>query len=75
MEKFHIGNAICEKLENEGRTKKWLAKKVWCEPSNLGKILKSGRMNTDLLIAISHSLKHNFFRDFDVCFPEQDKWL
>jgi len=74
MEKFHIGKAICQKLEIEGKTKKWLATKVYCDPSNFGKILKSERMNTDLLIAISKFLKHNFFRDFDVCFPEQEKW-
>jgi len=74
MEKFHVGKAICQKLENDGRTKKWLASKVHCDPSNLGKILKSGSMDTDLLTVASRVLKHNFFRDFDVCFPEQDKW-
>lgn len=74
MENFHLGTAICQKLEKEGRTKKWLAKQIHCDASNFGKILKSGRMTTDLLKDISHVLKHNFFRDFDVCFPEQDKW-
>ena len=74
MEKFHIGKVICQKLKNDGRTKKWLALKVYCDPSNFGKILKSGNLDTDLLIAITRVLKHNFFRDFDVCFPEQDKW-
>jgi hypothetical protein len=56
MKNIHLGNIICGKLKELERTKKWLAKQVGCDQSNLCKILQKGSMDTDLLLRISFAL-------------------
>jgi hypothetical protein len=60
-EKIHIGEIISQKLKEEGRTKKWLAKQVNCDQSNFCKILQKPSMDTGLLLHISLILQVNFF--------------
>jgi plasmid maintenance system antidote protein VapI len=60
-EKIHIGEIISQKLKEEGRTKKWLAKQVHCDQSNFCKILQKPSMDTGLLLHISLILQVNFF--------------
>ena len=58
---IHIGKIICQHLADEGRSKKWLAKKVHYEYSNFCKILQNQFIDTELLIRISIALKYDFF--------------
>jgi len=57
---FHIGNIICEHLKTEGRSKKWLAKRVNYTHSALCKVLKNKSIHTDVLLRISIACKYNF---------------
>jgi lambda repressor-like predicted transcriptional regulator len=59
-EMFHIGAIICDRLKEEGRTKKWLATQVNYEHSCLCKILKKNYMDTDLLLRISLAMRYDF---------------
>jgi hypothetical protein len=61
-EEIHIGELICKKLEEEGRTKKWLAKQVNCDASSFCKALKKNYIDTIILLRISLSLDYDFFR-------------
>ncbi|MDR3094381.1 MAG: XRE family transcriptional regulator [Bacteroidales bacterium] len=64
MDKPNIGELICQRLKDEGRTKKWLADQVNCDPSNFCKTLKNKHIDTDLLLSISFALNYNFFISF-----------
>ncbi|MDR0828910.1 MAG: hypothetical protein LBN95_02210 [Prevotellaceae bacterium] len=57
---FHIGNIICNQLQKEGRTKKWLAEQVHCNPSCLCKTLKKSSFDLHLLQRISFAMYHDF---------------
>ena len=59
-ENFHIGEIICQKLKEEWRTRKWLAKQVHCGESSLCKMLKKGSIDTNLLSRISFALDYDF---------------
>jgi len=59
----HIGKIICQKIKEDGRTKKWLAQQIGCDPSNLCKHLSNRSIHIDLLIKISAAMKYNFFED------------
>jgi len=63
MNNIHIGEIICKKMKEEGRTKKWLATQVNCDPSCLCKTLKKSSIDTILLMNICFALKHNFFEN------------
>jgi len=58
---IHIGDAIKEKLRNDGQSKKWLAGKIGCCRSNIYKILDRPSIDTSLLQQISIALRKNFF--------------
>jgi len=61
-EKIHIGDLILQKLKEKERTMVWLAKKVGCNDSNLGKTLKNSHyIYIDLLLRISIALEEDFF--------------
>lgn len=60
--KIDIGSLIFQKLKEKERSIAWLAKKVGCDDSNLGKMLKSKRyIYPDLLLKISIALEEDFF--------------
>ncbi|MDL2308369.1 XRE family transcriptional regulator [Bacteroidales bacterium OttesenSCG-928-B11] len=59
---INIGELILEKLKEKERSITWLAKKIDCDDSNLGKILRNSRyIHVDLLFAISIALEEDFF--------------
>ena len=60
---FHLGEAICSKIEKDGRTKKWLAKQIGCDRSSLSRMLANKSLNTGQLINICVALNHNFFEE------------
>ncbi|MCL2290709.1 MAG: helix-turn-helix domain-containing protein [Bacteroidetes bacterium] len=60
--KIDIGELIYQKLKEQDRSIVWLAKKVSCDESNLGKMLKGKRyINPDLLFNIADALDEDFF--------------
>ena len=60
--KLDIGELILQKLKEKDRNIVWLAKKVGCDDSNLGKMLKGKRyIYPDLLLLISIALEEDFF--------------
>jgi hypothetical protein len=61
---FHIGEEIKKQLKIQERSIAWLAKKVCCDPSDLGKQLKRQHINTALLYRIAKVLKVDFFAYF-----------
>ena len=61
-EKIHIGELIKEKLEENGQSITWLAKKVYCDPSNFSKSLNKSYIDTDLLLLISKTMRIDFFK-------------
>ena len=58
---IHIGKLIHNKLKENDRSVSWLAKKIYCDPSALCKMLKREDINTKLLLKISKILDHDFF--------------
>ncbi|MDR1601475.1 MAG: XRE family transcriptional regulator [Tannerella sp.] len=70
MNDIHIGEIICRKMKAEGRTKKWLAEQVGCDPSSLCKALKKNYLDTDLLYRISLAMHHDFFSYLSAYFKE-----
>lgn len=60
-EKIHIGELILQKLKEKERPVAWLAKKIYCDCSNLRKILKKDSIDTKLLFLISTVLDFDFF--------------
>ncbi|MDR1672168.1 MAG: helix-turn-helix transcriptional regulator [Bacteroidales bacterium] len=61
MEEIHIGELIRRKMKEERYTAAWLAKQLECDPSNIYKIFKNYRIDTDSLLKISRLLHHDFF--------------
>ena len=68
---LHIGKIICQRIKEEGRTKKWLANQVGCDPSCFCKTLKKSSMDTALLMNICLALKYNFFDIFTSYYNEK----
>ena len=63
-EKVPIGKLIKLKLNEDGRSMLWLAKKLNHNHSSLCKILKNDHINTELLLEICTILEHDFFAYF-----------
>ena len=57
----HIGGAIKSELLRQERSISWLARKLYCDRSNVYDIFKRRSIDTDLLLRISLVLKRNFF--------------
>ena len=69
-----IGSLIFQKMKEKERSIAWLAKKVDCDDSNLGKILKGKRyIYPDLLLEISIALEEDFFTHYSQKFKETIK--
>ena len=64
-DEIDIGELILQKLKEEKRSVRWLAKKIDKDPSNLRKTLKKNSMNTALLKCIAKALKCSFFQDYE----------
>lgn len=60
-EEIHIGNLIRQKLKEQERSGAWLAKKLYCDRSNIHKILQKQFIDAELLFRISVIMDVNFF--------------
>ena len=60
---IHIGQAIKEELEQQGRTKVWLAKKINRTVATLYHIFQSESIDTNLLKNICKALNRDFFKE------------
>ena len=62
-ENIHIGNRIKQELGRQERSIAWLARQVYCDRSNLSRLLQNQYIDMDLLQRISTILNHNFFKE------------
>ena len=60
-----IGMEIKKELKRQGHTVSWLARKLFCERSNIYSIFKRRSINTEMLLLISKALHHNFFSQYN----------
>lgn len=58
-----IGNMIKNKVEEQGRSVQWLAKKLSCHRSNIYDIFNRDNIDVSLLMKISTILEYNFMKD------------
>ena len=63
-EKFNIGLCIKSVLAEEGRSVSWLANQMGCTREYLYKVFNRTWISTDLLVAISEAMRHDFFKDY-----------
>ena len=70
QENIDIGKVIRKKMNEQGTTIAWLAKKVDCDRSNLGKQLQKTHIYPELLLKISLALKTDFFIFYSQLFQE-----
>ena len=59
---LHIGNCIKEELKRQDRSIAWLSRQVFCDRSNLSRVLQNQYIDICLLRRISISLRCNFFQ-------------
>jgi len=57
----HIGEIIKEELHRQGRSVTWLARKLYCDRTNVYNIFKRQSIDTETLLRISSILGHDFF--------------
>jgi hypothetical protein len=60
---LHIGNLIRQVFLSQGRSIKWFAEKLNCDRTNIYKIFRKEKIDTDLLQHICVILEHDFFLD------------
>ena len=59
---IHIGNLIEKEFRRQERSVSWLAKKLFCERTNIYDIFKRQSIDTEMLLRISEALHHDFFQ-------------
>lgn len=59
---IHIGQAIKNKVEEQGKTTVWLAQELGCHRTNLYKIYEKRTIDTGILLHISEILGFDFFQ-------------
>lgn len=59
---IHIGQAIKNKVEEQGKTTVWLAQELGCHRTNLYKIYEKRTIDTGILLHISEILGFVFFQ-------------
>ena len=69
-----IGNMIKNKVEEQGRSVQWLAKKLSCHRSNIYDIFNRNNIDVSLLMKISTILEYNFMKDIADHLDEELKW-
>jgi len=58
---IHIGEIIKEELHRQDRSVTWLARKLYCDRTNVYNIFKRQSIDTETLLRISAILEHDFF--------------
>ena len=71
---LHIGDIISQKIEEEGRTKTWLAQQVGRDKSTFCKMLKNNSICACLLMQISLAMNYNFFDDLSTYYAERQQY-
>lgn len=64
LPRVHIGEIIREEMERQERSVSWLARKLYCDRTNVYKIFRRSTIDTDLLMRISVALEHDFFSEY-----------
>ncbi len=59
---IQIGKLIEAELRRQERSVTWLARKLYCERSNIYDIFKRENIDVKLLLRISLILRHDFFQ-------------
>ena len=59
---IHIGNLIEKEFRRQERSVSWLARKLFCERTNIYDIFKRQSIDTEMLLRISEALHHDFFQ-------------
>ncbi len=59
---IHIGNLIEKEFRRQERSVSWLARKLYCERTNIYDIFKRQSIDTEMLLRISEALHHDFFQ-------------
>ena len=67
---MHIGQAIKEELDRQGKTVVWFAKELSYTRTNIYKIFEKSSIDTELLYRISTILKLDFFKLYSNRFHE-----
>lgn len=63
-EKIHIGKLIQKKMEEDGRSARWLAKKIHCDRSNIYRIFQRQHIDVEQLILICVQLEIDLFAKY-----------
>lgn len=61
-QEIHIGQLIKAELKRQGRTNKWLAEQIACNPRTISKIFQKRVIDTQQLLLISKALDFDFFQ-------------
>ena len=61
--KIHVGKVISQRMSAQGLSKNKLAKILGVTPPSISLMVNSASVQTDRLIAVSETLKHNFFEE------------
>jgi plasmid maintenance system antidote protein VapI len=69
----HIGGLIKKKMEEDGRSVKWLADKIQCKRRNVYDIYDRTSIDSGQLLRISMALKTNFFTYFSKIYEKRAK--
>ncbi|MBQ3738958.1 MAG: helix-turn-helix domain-containing protein [Bacteroidales bacterium] len=62
-EDIFIGQMIKDELKKQGRSASWLAKRIYCERTNVYKLFKRKSLDLEQLMQISRILDHDFLKD------------
>lgn len=68
---IHIGKLIEAELHRQEHSVTWLARKLYCDRTNVYNIFKRTSIDTELLYRISVILKHNFFSYYFIEMQEE----
>ena len=63
-QKIDLGFIVRQKMDEQGTTVAWLARRVNCDRGNLHKQLNNIHIHPELLLKISAALKTNFFAHY-----------
>ena len=72
--RIHIGKLILQKLDEKERSVAWLARKLSCDASNLGRVLNDSYfIHSQLLWRISKALNEDFFAYYSDALKEDNR--
>lgn len=60
----HIGRLIACELRRQRRPVQWLAERLYCDRSNVYRLLQKPSLDSDLLLRISNILNCDFFAEY-----------